>query len=96
MNPFNRSPGQGRQNDIEAGRSGDDEENSSDPFNITGTKHVSVERLKRWRVSLLYCYYCVCSIAAFVCFGDGLQISFEFGELVKYRMQAQFLSRKYF
>ena len=33
--------------------------------------------------------YFVCSIAAFVSFEDGLQISFEFGELVKYRMHAQ-------
>lgn len=46
---------QNRNHDVEAGgnRSGDDEEPSSSVFEITRTKHASVERLRRWRVRML-------------------------------------------
>lgn len=47
------------ENDIEAGpatrRSSDfDDVDVNDPFDIARTKHASVERLRRWRVSFLF------------------------------------------
>lgn len=46
---------QHRNHDVEAGsnRSGEDEESPSSVFEITRTKHASVERLRRWRVRML-------------------------------------------
>lgn len=41
--------------DIEAGHSNtDDDGDFSDPFDIGGTKHASINRLKRWRVRFLF------------------------------------------
>ncbi|KAG6705928.1 hypothetical protein I3842_07G201500 [Carya illinoinensis] len=53
------SPSHRRDNDMEAGasRSGvgmnDGDESSSDPFDITSTKNVPIERLRRWRQAAL-------------------------------------------
>ncbi|GMN55257.1 hypothetical protein TIFTF001_024369 [Ficus carica] len=55
---FKGSPCRRQTNDLEAGassRSGDfddDDDDVSSPFDIPNTKNASIERLRRWRVSL--------------------------------------------
>ena len=65
-----------RQSDVEAGNTVgggeyEDGEGSYDPFDISRTKHASIERLRRWRVCnfhLITLIVCYLFIYFFFCF----------------------------
>ena len=89
------SPYRKHKNDVESGGGGsggfEDYESPSDPFDIVSTKSASVDRLKRWRVMLLFffigffmCYsfniikeYCeiVCTFLLFKCNVYGVTVN---------------------
>lgn len=49
---YKTSPYRRYKNDVETGSSGFDEDDHLGPFDIIRTKSASVDRLKRWRVSI--------------------------------------------
>lgn len=50
---YKTSPYRRYKNDVETGSSGYDDDDNTGPFDILRTKSASVDRLKRWRVSIL-------------------------------------------
>lgn len=59
---YKTSPYRRQKNDLEAGTSDFYDEDDSGPFDILRTKSASVDRLRRWRVSVSYIYIiCTCT-----------------------------------